>query len=88
MATDKTDLPKVSTEIEEEITKFDPTTLKHTETVEKHSMPSPEVICQEKTLQNIEEFDKSNLKHADTVEKNTLPSEQVIQEEKRASTSS
>lgn len=88
MAADKTDLPKVPDEIEKDITKFDTTTLKHTETVEKQSLPSPEVISQEKTIQNIEEFDKSNLKHADTVEKNTLPSKEVILEEKRASTSS
>jgi len=88
MAADKEDLPKVPTEIEEGITKFDPNTLKHTETVEKQSLPSPEVISQEKTLQNIEVFDKTNLKHADTVEKNVLPSKEVIQEEKRASTSS
>lgn len=88
MATDKADLPKVPSEIEEGITKFDTSKLKPTETVEKQSLPSPEVITQEKTLQNIEEFDKSNLKHADTVEKNTLPSKEVIQEEKRASISS
>jgi hypothetical protein len=89
MASEKTaDLPRVPNEIEEGITKFDPTSLKHTETVEKHSLPSPEVICQEKRLQNIEEFDKSNLKHADTVEKNVLPTKEAIQEEKRASTSS
>jgi len=88
MATDKADLPKVPAEIEEGITKFDTAKLKHCETVEKHSLPSPEVIGQEKTLQNIEEFDKTNLKHADTVEKNTLPSKDVIQQEKRASTSS
>jgi hypothetical protein len=75
-------------EIDQGITNFDPAKLKPTETVEKHSMPSPEVISQEKTLQNIEEFDKSNLKHADTQEKNTLPSKEVIQAEKRASTSS
>jgi len=87
MASDKADLPRVPNEIEEGITKFDTSKLKHTETVEKHSMPSPEVISQEKTLQNIEEFDKTNLKHADTEEKNTLPSKEVIQQEKRASTS-
>jgi len=78
----------VPDEIEEGITKFDSTKLKHTETVEKHSLPSPEVISQEKTIQIIGEFDKSNLKHAATVEKNTLPSNDVIQEEKRASVSS
>jgi len=88
MATDKADLPRVPTEIEEGITKFDTSKLKPTETMEKHSLPSPEVICQEKTLQNIEEFDKSKLNHTDTVEKNLLPSKEVIQQEKRASTSS
>jgi len=88
MATDKGDLPRVPDEIEEGITKFDSSKLKHTETVEKVSLPSPEVISQEKTIEKISEFDKSNLKHADTVEKNTLPSQEVIQEEKRASISS
>jgi len=88
MASDKGDQPKVPEEIEEGITKFDTSKLKHTETVEKQSLPSPEVITQEKTIQNIEEFDKSNLKHTDTVEKNTLPSQEVIQEEKRCSVSS
>jgi len=88
MAAEKTDVPKMPDAIEKGITEFDSGKLKHTETVEKHSMPSPEVITQEKTLQNIEEFDKTNLKHADTVEKNTLPSKEVIQEEKRCSTSS
>lgn len=81
------DKPKVTSEMKEGITKFDTSQLKPTETVEKHSLPSPEVICQEKTLQNIEEFDKTNLKHADMQEKNTLPSKEVIQQEKRASTS-
>jgi len=88
MTTEKGDLPRVPDEIEEGITKFDTGKLKHAETVEKQSLPSPEVISQEKTIQNISEFDKSNLKHADTVEKNTLPSQEVIQEEKRASVSS
>jgi len=88
MASEKGDQPRVPDEIEEGITKFDSSKLKHTETVEKQSLPSPDVISQEKTIQNIEEFDKSNLKHADTVEKNTLPSKEVIQEEKRASLSS
>jgi len=88
MACDKADLPKVPAELEEGITKFDTSQLKHTETVEKQSLPSPEVITQEKTLEKIEEFDKTNLKHADTVEKNTLPTQEVIKQEKRASTSS
>jgi hypothetical protein len=88
MAADKSDLPKVSAEIEEGITKFDTSKLKAVDTVEKHSLPSPEVISQEKTLQNIEGFDKSNLKHAETEVKNPLPTKEVIQAEKRASTSS
>jgi len=88
MSTEKGDLPRVPDAIEQDITKFDCAKLKHAETVEKQSLPSPEVICQEKTIQNICEFDKSNLKHADMVEKNTLPSKEVIQDEKRASVSS
>jgi len=88
MASEKGDLPKVSDEIEQGITKFDTSKLKHTETVEKHSLPSPEVITQEKTIQNIEEFDKNKLKHTETTEKNILPSKEVIQEEKRASVTS
>jgi len=83
-----TDSPKVSAEIEKDITEFDSSKLKHTETVEKQSLPSPDVISQEKTIQNIAEFDKSCLKKAETTEKNTLPSKEVIQEEKRASLSS
>jgi len=88
MAAEKGDLPKVSSEMEKGITEFDSSKLKHTETVEKQSLPSPEVICQEKTIQNIEEFDKNKLKHAEVTEKNTLPTKEVILEEKRASTSS
>jgi hypothetical protein len=84
----KGDQPRVPSEIEADITKFDSAKLKHTETVEKQSLPSPEVISQEKTIQNIEEFDKNKLKHTETQEKNTLPSKEVIQEEKRASLSS
>lgn len=88
MSSDKGDHPKVSSELESGITNFDPAKLKHAETVEKHSLPSPEVISQEKTLQNISEFDKSKLKHAETEEKNILPTKEVIAEEKRSSTSS
>jgi len=88
MACEKGDLPRVSPAIEKDITGFDASKLKPTETVEKHALPSPEVITQEKTIQNIEEFDKTKLKHAETTEKNTLPSKEVIQEEKRASCSS
>ena len=83
-----TEQPKVPAEIEKDITSFDSSKLKHTDTVEKTSLPSPEVISQEKTIQNIAEFDKDKLKHAETVEKNILPSKEVIQEEKRASLSS
>lgn len=83
-----TEQPKVPAEIEKDITGFDSSKLKHADTVEKQSLPSPEVINQEKTMQNIAEFDKTKLKHADTEEKNTLPTKEVIQEEKRASLSS
>lgn len=37
------------------------------------------VICQEKTLQNIETFDKHKLKHAETEVKNPLPDPQGTQ---------
>jgi len=70
------------------ITHFDQSSLKHTETVEKQRLPSVEVICQEKTLQNIEAFNKDSLKHTETSEKNTLPSIEVIKAEKRASRTS
>ena len=36
------------------------------------------VICQEKTIQNIEGFDKQNLKHAETEVKNPLPDNQGL----------
>lgn len=81
---DTKELPK---DIEEGITKFDPTSLKHTETVERNSLPSPEVISQEKTLKNIEDFDKNKLKHAETTEKNPLPNKETIDQEKRLSKS-
>jgi len=87
MSADK-DHPKVPSEIESGITHFDSSTLKHTETVEKQTLPSPAVICQEKTLQEVEQFDKDTLKKTETKEANTLPSKEVIQEEKRASCSS
>jgi len=82
------DLPKVPTELAEGVTNFDASTLKHTETVEKHVMPSAEVISQEKTIHEIGEFDKNQLKRTSTTEKNTLPTKEVIQEEKRASVTS
>jgi len=81
----KGDHPKVPSEIESGITNFDASKLKHTETEVKQSLPSPDVICQEKTLQEVEQFDKDKLKKTETKEMNTLPSKEVIQEEKRAS---
>jgi hypothetical protein len=80
MSDTKSELPKG---VEEGITKFDSSNLKHTETVEKNSLPSPEVICQEKTLQNIEQFDKNKLKHTETEEKNPLPDKATIEQEKK-----
>jgi len=85
MSTETGDHPKVPAEIDSGITNFDPAKLKHAETVEKHNLPSPEVICQEKTLQAVEQFDKDNLKKTETKECNTLPSKEVIMEERRAS---
>jgi hypothetical protein len=87
-ATGTGDLPKVPSEIEADITKFDASKLKQVETVEKHVLPSTEEISQEKTIQSIGEFDKNNLKRTSTTEKNILPTKEVIQEEKRASLSS
>jgi len=88
MASDKGDQPALPTETEAEIANFDASKLKHAETVEKHSLPSPDVICQEKTLKNIEEYDKTKLKPTETVEKNPLPTQEAILEEKRTSVSS
>jgi len=85
MASEKGDLPTLSSATDAEITGFDASKLKHAETVEKTVLPSPEEISQEKTLKNIEEYDKSKLKPTETVEKNPLPSKEVIMEEKRAS---
>lgn len=84
MSETKTELPK---DIEEGITKFDSSSLKHTTTVEKNALPSPEVISQEKTLQNIETFDKNKLKHTETEEKNPLPDKATIEQERKLSKS-
>lgn len=84
MASEKTELPK---EIGENITKFDPCSLKHTETVEKNSLPSPEAISQEKTLQIIPDFDKTKLKPTETEVKNPLPNKETIEQERRLSKS-
>jgi len=83
-----TETPKVAPEIEKDITEFDCTKLKKTETVVSQSLPSPDVLCQEKTIQIIGEFDRSSLKKAETTEKNILPTDEVIKAEKRASQSS
>jgi len=87
MASEKGDQPTLSSATEAEIANFDTSTLKHAETVEKVTLPTPDVICQEKTLKNIEEYDKTKLKPTETVEKNPLPSKEAILEEKRTSVS-
>jgi len=66
----------------QEIGQFDSSDLKKTEVNEKNPLPSSEVICQEKTIKNIEEFDPKNLKHAETTEKHCLPSSDVVAQEK------
>jgi len=71
-----------------EVTSFDKTGLKHTETQEKNSLPDKDAIAAEaehnQFKAGIEKFDKEKLAHADTVEKNTLPTKEVIDQEKAA----
>lgn len=82
----KEDLPKVPDAMKNELTKFDPSKMKHAQTQEKNPLPSKEEIEQEKgqkkLLQGIEGFDTAKLKHTQTQEKNILPSKEVIDQEK------
>uniref|UniRef100_A0A1W7R9F0 Thymosin beta-4 n=1 Tax=Hadrurus spadix TaxID=141984 RepID=A0A1W7R9F0_9SCOR len=82
----KEDLPKVPDAMKSELSKFDPSKMKHAQTNEKISLPSKEEIEQEKgqkkLLQGIEDFDPTKLKHTQTQEKNPLPTKEVIDQEK------
>lgn len=80
--------PKVADEIQQELASFNASSLKHTETQEKVTLPSKEDIESEKEhkqmIQGIESFDPSKLKHAETSVKNPLPTKEVIDQEKAA----
>jgi len=80
------DLPKVPTEIKDELTSFSQDKLKATQTQEKVVLPTKEDVAREKThqglIQGVESFDQAQLKHADTQEKNPLPTKENIEAEK------
>ncbi|XP_076360079.1 uncharacterized protein LOC143252203 isoform X3 [Tachypleus tridentatus] len=82
----KEDLPKVSPAIKVELTNFDSTKMRHTETREAVSLPSKNDVEQEKAhntlLQNVEGFQRSSLHHTQPQEKIHLPSAEEIEQEK------
>ncbi|KAH9373485.1 hypothetical protein HPB48_009530 [Haemaphysalis longicornis] len=78
--------PKVADEIQQELASFNASSLKHTETQEKVTLPSKEDVQQEKIhnslLEGVEQFEKTSMKHAHTQEKVCLPKKEDIESEK------